>query len=122
MLQLVNLALKFILELCALACVACWGFQQSDQLPLRVLFGTAAAVLFAVGWGVFLAPTAHSGLDLVSKNIIGGAVLLLAAVAPRGSGQRTRRWYTRSPSSSMPRCCSRSAISPSRPSLPHAPD
>ena len=89
MLQLVNLALKFILELCALACVAYWGFQQSDQLPPRVLFGAAAAVLFAIGWGVFLAPTAHSGLDLVSKNIVGGAVLLLAAVALAATGQRT---------------------------------
>ena len=49
----------------------------------------AAAAIFVVGWGVFLAPTVNSGLSDVQKNLIGGLVLLLAAAALAAAGQRT---------------------------------
>ena len=88
MLQIANLALKFFLELCAVASIGYWAYQASDQLPLRVLFGLAAAAIFVVGWGVFLAPTANSGLTPVHKDVIGGVVLLVAAAALAAAGQR----------------------------------
>ena len=78
MLQFANLALKFFLELCAVASIGYWAYEASDQLPLRVLFGLAAAAIFVVGWGVFLAPTANSGV-----------ALLVAAAALAAAGQRT---------------------------------
>jgi hypothetical protein len=55
MLQTAHLGLKFFLELCAVASSGYWAYQAADQLPLRVLFGLAAAAISVVGWGVFLA-------------------------------------------------------------------
>jgi hypothetical protein len=87
MLHIVTLTLRFILELCAVACLAYWGYQAADQPVVRLLFAVAAAALFVLGWSVFLAPTASSGLGHVQKDVIGGAVMLLAAMALAATGQ-----------------------------------
>jgi Protein of unknown function (DUF2568) len=88
MLQIANLALKFVLELCALASVVYWGWHQgSDQLPLQLLFSVGAAAVFIACWGIFLAPTARRGLSSLQKNMIGAVVLLVAAAALAWAGQ-----------------------------------
>jgi hypothetical protein len=52
-----NLALRFLLELGALAAVAYWGFTTSDGV-LRWLLGIAAPVAVAVVWWLFVSPKA----------------------------------------------------------------
>jgi len=88
-LQLVNLALKFGLELTAFVSVAYSAFQAPLPLPLRLLAAAAAVAVLAAGWGRFLAPTARSGLSRVQKDVLGGLVLLLAAAALAAAGQPT---------------------------------
>ena len=53
-----NLALAFLLELCALGALGYWGVRTGDGLPAKVALGLAAPLLAAVLWGVFAAPRA----------------------------------------------------------------
>ena len=55
-LQAANLALAFLLELCALASFAYWGFNASDSTVVRIVLGIGTPVLAAVVWGIFAAP------------------------------------------------------------------
>jgi uncharacterized protein DUF2568 len=50
-----NLALRFVLELVAVAALAYWG-SRLDGVLVSVLVGTAAPVIVVVLWGLFAAP------------------------------------------------------------------
>jgi hypothetical protein len=50
-----NLALKFVLELVAVAALAYWG-SRLDGVLVSVLVGIAAPVIVVVLWGLFAAP------------------------------------------------------------------
>ena len=50
-----NLALRFILEMAALAAIAYWGWQQSDGLS-KYLFAIGAPMIMAIIWGTFRVP------------------------------------------------------------------
>ena len=56
--QAANLALRFILELCALGALAYWGFNTGDNLFMKTLLAGGAPLLAAVVWGLFVAPKA----------------------------------------------------------------
>ena len=51
-----NLALRFLLELCALAALAYWGFQTGRGTIAKLGLGIGAPLLGAVIWGTFVAP------------------------------------------------------------------
>ena len=51
----INLAVRFILELAALAALAYWGWTQHSGI-LRYLLTVSLPVLGAVLWGVFAVP------------------------------------------------------------------
>jgi hypothetical protein len=53
-----NLALRFLLELCALAALGYWGFQTGQSLLVKIGLAIAAPLLAAVVWGAFIAPRA----------------------------------------------------------------
>lgn len=56
-LKLLNLGLRFLLELCLLVIFGYWGFKAGgDNTFLKFLLGIGAPVLVAVIWGVFLSP------------------------------------------------------------------
>jgi len=55
-----NLALRFILELCALAAMARYGWLLTVNLPLRLLAAAGLPLLAAVLWGVFAVPDDRS--------------------------------------------------------------
>ena len=57
-----NLALRFVLELGALAALGYAGFQSDRGMLLRVLVGVGAPVLAGVLWSMFVAPAAQSRL------------------------------------------------------------
>jgi len=56
--QVATLALRFLLELCALGALAYWGFSTGDSLLMKILLGLGSPLLAAVLWGLFVAPKA----------------------------------------------------------------
>ena len=80
-----NLALRFVLELCALAAVAWWGWT------VNVALGVALPLAVVVVWGAFISPKARFqvpqavwyGLQAI---IFGAAALALAAVWSTAAG------------------------------------
>ena len=65
-LKMANLALAFLLELCALAAFAWWGYQTGQGTLAKIALAVGAPLVVAVFWGLFVAPRAvftlrHSG-------------------------------------------------------------
>lgn len=86
----VNLALRFLLELCALAAVAYWGSRVSTSTARNVAVAVAvvAPLVVAAVWGGFLAPNAAGRVDpsgrwaLELLVLAAGVAALLAVDAP----------------------------------------
>jgi hypothetical protein len=51
-----NLALRFVLELCALAGLGYWGFTTDSGTAAAIVLGLGAPALAALMWGAFVAP------------------------------------------------------------------
>ncbi len=84
-----NLGVRFLLELCALAALAVWGWQVPDQIVVSVLLATAAPLLAATLWGRWVAPKAKHRLDDparlgVELLVFGAAVIGLLGVGHPG--------------------------------------
>lgn len=81
-LKLLNLGLRFLLELCLLVIFGYWGFKTgSDNTFLKFLLGIGAPVLFAVVWGVFLAPKANIQIGEPWRLILEAVIFSLACWA-----------------------------------------
>lgn len=89
-----NLAFRFLLELCILAAAGVWGWQQSDGWP-RFIWAVVLPLVAAALWGVFRVPhdpgpalVAVPGLVrlVLELGLFAGAVWALAdAGLPRWS-------------------------------------
>ena len=84
-----NLALRFVLELAALAALAYWGFHTATSPSGDVILGLGAPLAAAVVWGVWAAPKSDKKrltgwrLTTVQLAVLGsGAVALVAAGQP----------------------------------------
>ena len=53
--KLINLGVRFLLELCALAALIYWGFQAGEGL-MKIVLGVMMPLLAAVAWGTFRVP------------------------------------------------------------------
>jgi hypothetical protein len=82
-----NLAVRLIVELLGVVFVGYWGLNAADDTVTRLVLGIGAVVVFAVVWGLFLAPTANRGLSKRQKDVIGTIVLLVAGGALAIAGQ-----------------------------------
>ncbi|MEO8287636.1 MAG: YrdB family protein [Chloroflexota bacterium] len=82
-----NLALSFLLELCALAGLAYWGWQTGDGTVIKSVLAVGAPLAAAVLWGVFASPRAavplKEPLHLLFVVVFFGA----AAAALAAAGQ-----------------------------------
>ena len=87
----INLALRFMLELAALAAYAYWGWAAHEG-AWRYLLGIGLPLLAAVLWGTFRVPNDPGNAPvpvpgpvrlLLEAAFFAGAVALLAAVSPR---------------------------------------
>ncbi len=58
-----NLALRFLLELSALAALGYWGWQFGDAGFARVLLAAVTPLLAAGLWGRYIAPKAPNRLE-----------------------------------------------------------
>lgn len=84
-----NLALRFLLELCALGALALWGFKTGGGLMVKIGLGIGAPLVAAVVWGAFLSPQAPVQLPGLVVLILQALVFGSAAAALAASGHRT---------------------------------
>ena len=82
-----NLALAFLLELCALAALGYWGVLTGGGPVTKTSLGIGAPLFAAILWGLFAAPRAAVSAPLVG---LGVKVLVFgsAAVALYATGHR----------------------------------
>jgi hypothetical protein len=94
-LKMLNLAVRFLLELCMYAAVGYWGFKTHSSWVLKILFGIGLPVLMAVLWGTFLAPKATRPLSGASFLTLELILFSTGAFALFASGKPTLGWiYT----------------------------
>jgi Protein of unknown function (DUF2568) len=79
-LRAANLALKFLLELGALAAFAYWG-SRTGPTAVNILLGVGAPLAMAVVWGTWAAPRAARRLERAPRVILELSVFALAALA-----------------------------------------
>ena len=87
--KLTNLALRFLLELCALAALGYWGFQTGDTLLVKIVLAAGAPLLMAIVWGAFIAPRAPVPVPTWLWLVLQVAVFGSAAAGLVAAGQRT---------------------------------
>lgn len=94
-LKILNLALRFLLELCMLAAVAFWGFKTQSSWLMKILLGIGLPVLIATLWGMFLAPKATRPLNGASFLTLELILFSTGALALFASGKPALGWvYT----------------------------
>ena len=83
-----NLALRFLLELCALGALGYWGFKTGNTTIAKIALGVGAPLVAAVVWAVFVSPQASVQLPglviLVLQVLVFGSV----AAALMATGHR----------------------------------
>ena len=81
-----NLALRFLLELCALGALGYWGFMVGENGFVKILLGIGAPLLAAVVWGLFVSPKAAVPLELPLRLVPEALVFGSAIVALFATG------------------------------------
>lgn len=82
------LAVRFLLELAALAALGYWGFRAGagGGLPMKLLLGLGVPLAAAVLWGAFIAPKASFPVTVPIRILLEAAVFGSAAAALYASG------------------------------------
>jgi hypothetical protein len=80
-----NLALKFLLELAALAGLAVWGWHAGHSAT-RIVLAVAAPVAMGVVWGLFAAPRSARRVPIGWRVPLELGIFVLSAAALRASG------------------------------------
>jgi hypothetical protein len=83
----INATVRFLLELCALAALAVWGFGASHETAVRIVLGIGAPAAAAIVWGLFVAPRARFPLPTTARSggellVFGSAALAILASGP----------------------------------------
>lgn len=86
-LKSLNLGLRFLLELCILVIFGYWGFKTGSNAFLKFLLGLGSPVLFAVTWGMFLAPKSSLRLHEPWLFLLELALFALAGWALYSAGK-----------------------------------
>lgn len=92
MLIAVNLAVRFLIELCALAALCYWGFASGDSTLADLALGLGAPALAVLAWGALVAPkrmvtNAPLALRMAAEvAVIGAAAVGLYAAGSHALG------------------------------------
>jgi Protein of unknown function (DUF2568) len=78
---ILNLGLRFALELAGVAALAYWGMHASSVPVLQAALGLGAPLALIAGWALVVAPKATNGLAPDHRIVIGSALLIVAAAA-----------------------------------------
>jgi hypothetical protein len=84
-----NLAVRFLLELCALGALGYWGFKTGNGTLTKVVLGVGSPLVAAVVWGVFVSPQAPVQLPGLVVLILQVLVFGSAAAGLVATGHRT---------------------------------
>jgi hypothetical protein len=84
-----NLALRFLLELCALGALGYWGFKAGGGLSAKIALGVGAPLVAAVVWGTFVSPQAPVRLPGPVVLVLQALVFGSAAAGLVATGHRT---------------------------------
>ena len=87
-----NLALRFLLELCALAAIGLWGFQIGQGTLMKFGLGIGAPLLAAVVWGAFVSPRAAVPVPLAVWLLLQALIFGLAIAGLIATGHQTLAW------------------------------
>jgi Protein of unknown function (DUF2568) len=87
-----NLALRFLLELCALGALGYWGFKTGSVTIAKIGLGIGAPLVAAIVWGTFVAPRAPVQLPLPLTLLLQVLVFGSAATGLASTGHRTLAW------------------------------
>jgi hypothetical protein len=88
-LKMLNVLLRFLLELCMLAAAGYWGFKTGSGWAMKAILGIG---LLAVLWGIFVAPKAVYPLHGAAHLALGFVLLASGAVALFASGRADLGW------------------------------
>jgi hypothetical protein len=83
-----NLALRFVLELAALAGLADWGLHTGSGLA-RIVLAIAVVVAAAVVWGMWCAPKSTRRLPQPGRTVVEAAVFCAGAAGFAAAGHVT---------------------------------
>jgi hypothetical protein len=90
--KIANLALRFLLELCALVALGYWGFKAGGGLITKLALGIGSPLLAAVVWGTFLAPRAAVPTPGLLRLVLELGVFGAAAAALYAAGRPALAW------------------------------
>jgi hypothetical protein len=83
-----NLAVRFLLEVGALAALGYWGFQTDLGPIARIGLGIGAPLLAAAAWGLFVSPKARIDASRPVRLFVELAVFGAAVAALYATGHR----------------------------------
>ena len=78
---ILNLGLRFLLELAGVAALGYWGVNASSEPLTQAALGLGAPLGLIAVWALVVAPKATNGVAPAHRIVIGSALLLVAAVA-----------------------------------------
>ena len=84
-----NLALRLIVEVIAVGAVGYWGFNNSGLRFGRIALGIGASLALIVALALLVAPQEANPLSQAQRDVIGTALLVLAAGALADTGHPT---------------------------------
>jgi len=90
--MVLNLALRFLLEICVLMALGYWGLQTGKGIFFKLLLGIGAPVLVAIIWGTFGSPKAAIPVDGVLHFMLELGIFSLAVITLYATG-RTQLAY-----------------------------
>ncbi|MFN8251900.1 MAG: YrdB family protein [Ferruginibacter sp.] len=84
-----SMTLAFFLELCMLAALGWWGFQQGGTTLSKYAIAGVLVLVASVLWGIFAAPKSKRRLPIVPRLFFQFAMFLTAAFLLYLSGETT---------------------------------
>lgn len=87
LLKMLNLLVRFLLEICILVIFGYWGFQTGSNPLMKFLLGLGAPILFAAIWGAFLAPKSWRRLDEAWLSLLELVIFALTCWALYSTGK-----------------------------------
>ena len=85
---LVNFALRFVLELCALGALGYWGSRAGGGPVYGAMLALGTPLVAAVAWGIFVAARARVSLPLAGRLAVELTVFGSATAALYATGHR----------------------------------
>jgi uncharacterized protein DUF2568 len=82
-----NLALRFLLELCAFAALGYWGWQAGSTTAWQVVLALVTPAAAIAVWGLFVAPKATVRVSEPARWAIELVVFVGAGIALGAAGQ-----------------------------------